>query len=118
MELAYLAVALSIACNVALCLFIRRALPIRIIRDHRLIREEMERMSDQLEALQTRWAAKVIELTNLADECASHMERAEVKRRRVVGAESRAKALDGSGDGVDINTREGARAAARTAGLM
>ncbi len=116
MEIAFAALALSILCNVAAAVFVRRALPAAIVRDHHLIRVEMERMSDQLEGLQTRWAAKVIELTNLADECASHMERAESKRRRVVGAESRAKAQHG--DGVDLNTPEGARAAARAAGLM
>lgn len=115
MLVACFALAVSLTVNVAAVVLVRRALPARIVRDHHLVRVEMERMSDQLEALQTRWAAKVIELTNLADECASHMERAEKKRRQASGERHRAGALAPE---ADISTPEGARAAARSAGLM
>ena len=115
MDLALAALAVSILCNVGAAIFVRRSLPAAIVRDHHLIRVEMERMSDQLEGLQTRWAAKVIELTNLADECASHMERAEKKRRQASGERSRAGNVQ---EICDVSTPEGARAAARAAGLM
>ena len=76
MEVAYVALGLSLVCNGALAWLVRKALPVAIVRDHRIIRTEIERVHDSVEGLQTRWSAKTIELTSLADECAAYMERA------------------------------------------
>lgn len=116
MELAYVALAISIAANVAAGFVIRRSLPAAIVRDHRLIRTEIERVHDSVEGLQTRWASKVIELTSLADECASYMERAEKKRRQTAGAAAR---IGGNAaPEADLSTQSGLWAAARGRGLV
>ncbi len=115
MEIAYTLLALSLALNVAAVVLVRKALPVAIVRDHRLIRTEIERVHDAVEGLQTRWAAKVIELTNLADECASHMERAEKKRRQAAGAAARAGGAEATEP--DLTTSAGLWAAAHRQGL-
>lgn len=115
MDLAIAALALSLLCNVAAAIVIRRSLPAAIVRDHRVIRTEIERVHDSVEGLQTRWAAKVIELTSLADECASYMERAEKKRRQASGAAARAGGAVPTEP--DLSTQAGLWAVARSRGL-
>lgn len=116
MELAYIALAISLVCNAALGIVVRRSLPAVIVRDHRLIRTEIERVHDSVEGLQTRWATKVIELATLADECASYMERAEKKRRQAAGAAARAGGADATAP--DPNSQAGLVRLAHERGLM
>jgi len=115
MEIAYVALGISILANAALALLAWKSTPAAIVRDHRIIRVEIERVHDQVEALQTRWTTKTVEWEGLADEIESMMVKTEAKRRSIAQKERRGQAEEPAADPNDpVNLRR----IAREAGLM
>jgi len=115
MELAYVALGISIVANAALAFLCWKSTPAAIVRDHRIIRTEIERVHDQVEGLQTRWTTKTVEWESLADEIESTMVKTEAKRRSIAQKERRGQAAEPAADPNDPATL---RAIARAAGLM
>jgi hypothetical protein len=115
MEIAYVALAISILGNAALAVLCWRSTPAAIVRDHRIIRTEIERVHDQVEGLQTRWTTKTVEWEALADEIESMMVKVESKRRSIAQKERRGQAAEPA---ADPNDPAQLRAIARAAGLM
>jgi len=115
MEIAYLALGISILVNAALAVVSWRSTNPAIVRDHRIIRTEIERVHDQVEGLQTRWTTKTVEWESLADEIESMMVKTENKRRSIAQKERRGQATEPA---VDPNDPVNLRRIAREAGLM
>lgn len=115
MEVAYIALGISILANAALGFLCWKSTPAAIVRDHRIIRTEIERVHDQVEGLQTRWTTKTVELEGLADEIESMMVKTEAKRRSIAQKERRGQAEQPT---VDPTSPAALRALARSQGLM
>lgn len=90
LEAALATLFLSLVGNLYCAFAVQRSLPGTIVRDHKLIRAEVERVASVTENLQTRWASKVVELEALADTVTADVERAETKRRRADASARRA----------------------------
>ena len=115
MEIAYISLGISILANVGLAFLCWKSTPAAIVRDHRIIRTEIERVHDQVEGLQTRWTTKTVEWESLADEIEGMMVKTEAKRRSIAQKERRGQSEQPA---IDPNSPAALRQLARSQGLM